>query len=208
MVAPLAASLSDQVAFVIEVSGWQGAAWRQDAVRVEAELRADGFSEADVKEATAFARLRMGLIRGTGPYEELERAQEKVKGKPWFKAVQFCDRTLFFAARRVVEHDTAPSWEKVRCPVLVIYGGKDTSSGPPDELVATIRRGLAKAGNKDVTARLFAGADHSLCRAGTRGAAGAAQRAKTREKGAPPRFVPGYLGAMTEWLSHRFRPGP
>jgi alpha-beta hydrolase superfamily lysophospholipase len=34
MVAPLAASLSDQVAFVIEVSGWQGVAWRQDAVRV------------------------------------------------------------------------------------------------------------------------------------------------------------------------------
>jgi pimeloyl-ACP methyl ester carboxylesterase len=30
MVVPLAASLSDQVAFVIQVSGWQGPAWRQD----------------------------------------------------------------------------------------------------------------------------------------------------------------------------------
>src|SRR5262249_34344937 len=160
MVAPLAASLSDRVAFVIEVSGWQGAAWRQDAVRVEAELRADGFPEMYVREATAFARLRMDLIRGTGPYEDLQRAQEEVKARPWFKAVHCCDRTLCDAARRVVEYDTGPSWEKVRCPVLVIYGDKDTSSGPPDGLVATIRRGLARGGNDDVTARIFAGADH------------------------------------------------
>jgi alpha-beta hydrolase superfamily lysophospholipase len=54
MVVPLAASLSNQVAFVIQVSGWQGPAWRQDPVRVEAELQAAGFSAAEVKEATAF----------------------------------------------------------------------------------------------------------------------------------------------------------
>jgi pimeloyl-ACP methyl ester carboxylesterase len=204
MVAPLAASLSDQVAFVIEVSGWQGAAWRQDAVRVEAELRAGAFSDADVMEATAFARLRMSLIRGTGPYEELERAQEKVKAKPWFKAVHFCDRTLFDAARRVVEYDTGPSWEKVGCPVLVIYGDKDTSSGPPDELVAIIRRGLTKGGNGDVTVRIFAGADHSLCRSEAGGGKDALAKAPTT--GAGPDFVPGYLDLMTAWLRQRFGP--
>jgi pimeloyl-ACP methyl ester carboxylesterase len=196
MVAPLAASLSDQVAFVIEVSGWQGVAWRQDSVRVEAELRADGFPEADVKQATAFARMRMDLIRGTGPYEELERSQEKVKDRPWFKAIHFCDRALFQAARPVVEYDTGPSWENVHCPVLVIYGDKDTSSGPPDELVATIRRGLAKAGNDDVIVRIFPGADHSLC------------RAKRREAGGDPDFAPGYLDAMTAWLGQRFSREP
>jgi pimeloyl-ACP methyl ester carboxylesterase len=204
MVAPLAASLSDQVAFVIEVSGWQGAAWRQDAVRVEAELRADGFSAADVNEATAFARLRMALIRGTGPYEDLERAQEKVKAQPWFKAVHFCDRTRFYAARRVVEYDTGPSWEKVRCPVLVIYGDRDTSSGPPDELVAAIRRGLTKGGNDDVTVRIFAGADHSLCRSETAGRKEAL--AKAAKSGAVPDFMPGYLDLMTAWLRQRFGP--
>ena len=172
--------------------------------RIEAELRADGFSEADVKEATAFARLRMDLIRGTGPYEELARAQEKVKGKAWFKAVQFCDRTLFDAARRVVEHDTGPSWEQVRCPVLVIYGDKDTSSGPPDELVATIRRGLVKGGNDDVTVRIFADADHSLCRSEAGGRKDAV--AKAPKIDVAPDFVPGYLDLMTAWLRQRCGP--
>lgn len=134
MVAPLASSLSARVAFMIQVSGWQGPAWRQDAVRVEAELRADGFSEADVKEATAFSQMRMALIRGTAPYEELEQAQSRVKSRAWFGSVHWCDRSLFHAARRNVEYDTAPSWEKVHCPVLVIYGDRDTSSGPPSTL--------------------------------------------------------------------------
>src|SRR5262245_63817577 len=113
MVVPLAASMSDQVAFIIQVAGWQGPAWKQDAVRVEQELRAAGAPEADVKEAVAFARARMDLIRGTGPYEDLEKAQAKVKDKPWFKSVQWCDRTLFGSARLNVSFDTAPVWEKV-----------------------------------------------------------------------------------------------
>jgi pimeloyl-ACP methyl ester carboxylesterase len=208
MVAPLAASLSDRVAFVIEVSGWQGLAWRQDAVRVEAELRADGFPEADVQEATTFARMRMNLIRGTGPYEDLEKAQEKVKDQPWFKAVHFCDRTLFHAARRVVEYDTGPSWEKARCPVLVLYGAKDMSSGPSDGLVAIIRHGLTTGGNDDVTVWLFADADHSLRRAKTGGPDEAAERTKAWRSGAPPEFVPGYFDAMTAWLGQRFSAGP
>jgi pimeloyl-ACP methyl ester carboxylesterase len=192
-VVPLAASLSADVAFLIQVSGWQGPAWRQDLARVEAELRADGSPEADVEAAVAFARRRMDLILGTGPYEELERAQEEVKDRPWFRAVHFCDRARFDSGRLTCGHDTAPSWEKVHCPVLVIYGDRDTSSGPPGGLVAIIRGGLARAGNDDVTVRIFPGADHSLCRAGKQEAA--------RE----PDFVPGYLDEMTDWLARRFR---
>jgi dienelactone hydrolase len=104
-VVPLAASQSDSVSFIIQVSGWQGPAWRQDLARVEAELRADGSPEADIKAAVAFARLRMDMIVGAGPYEDLERAQEKVKDQPWFKAVHFCDRARFYSGRLTLRHD-------------------------------------------------------------------------------------------------------
>jgi uncharacterized protein len=192
-VVPLAASQSDSVSFIIQVSGWQGPAWRQDLARVEAELRADESPEADIKAAVAFARLRMDMIVGAGPYEDLERAQEKVKDQPWFKAVHFCDRARFYSGRLTCGHDTTQSWEKVHCPVLVIYGDMDTSSGPPDGLVAIIRRGLAKAGNDDVTVRIFPGADHSLF------------PAKRWEAQGDPEFVPGYLDTMTGWLARRGR---
>jgi pimeloyl-ACP methyl ester carboxylesterase len=196
MVVPLAASQSDDVSFLIQVSGWQGPAWGQDAVRVEAEVRAAGSPDAEVKEAVAFAQLRMDLIRGKGPFEELEQAQVRVKMRPWFGSVQWCDRTLFYSARRNVDYDTGPSWEKVRCPVLAIYGDKDTSSGPPEPLVAIIRTGLQKAKNADVTVRIFPGADHSLCNSQT--------GAPKRKDQDGPDFVPGYLDAMTDWLAVRF----
>ena len=114
-VAPLAASLSGDVAFLIEVGGSQVVAWQQDIFRVETELRADGFPEADIREAVAFARMRMTLIRGKGEFEELEKAHAEVEGRPWFKHAGRCDRALFYSARRMVEFDPGPAWEKVRC---------------------------------------------------------------------------------------------
>jgi hypothetical protein len=88
--------------------------------------------------------------------------------------------------------------------VLVIYGDRDTSSGPPDELVATIRRGLAKGGNGDVTVRVFAGTDHSLCRSEAGG--GKEALAKAPKGDVWPDFVPGYLDLMTTWFHQRFGP--
>ena len=179
MVAPLAASLSQDVAFLIEVSGWQGPAWKQDAVRVEAELREAGFRESDIERAVTFARMRMDMIRGTCPYKDLEAAQNAVKTLPWFlRSVHFRDLVRFESARRNVGEDTSPWWSRVRCPVLVLYGDRDTSGGPPEPLVAIIRRGLEAVGNEDVTVRIFRDADHSLCRADRPVAARAAHRRK------------------------------
>src|SRR5262249_36360807 len=115
---------------------------------------------------------------------------------PWFGHVHRCDRALFVSARLNVEFDSSASWESVRCPVLAIYGDRDTSSGAPEPLIALIRRGLEKAGDRDVTVRIFADADHSLRRA----------RKVGREGDGNSDFVPGYLDAMTDWLAARLGP--
>jgi pimeloyl-ACP methyl ester carboxylesterase len=201
MVVPLAAANSRDVAFLIEVGGWQGPAWQQDVVRVEAELRANGFPESSVARATAFARRRMDLIRGAGPFEDLDQAQEAVKAEPWFEHVHRCDRTLFDSARRSVEFDSAPSWEKVRCQVLVIFGANDTSSGAAGPLVDIIRRGLAKAGNRNITVKIFPDADHSLHRCPTGDRTEVVQSTETSKNKNGSNFVAGYLDTMTDWLT-------
>jgi dipeptidyl aminopeptidase/acylaminoacyl peptidase len=81
-VAPLAASLSGDVAFLIEVGGSQVVAWQQDAFRVEAELRIDGFPEADIRDAVAFPGADHGLkttVTG-GPKEARERSRARKSG--------------------------------------------------------------------------------------------------------------------------------
>lgn len=187
MVAPLAAALSDQINFLIEVSGWQGKAWRQDEVRVAAEMDKDGQSQLDIQAAVAFARSRMGFIRSVTPFEEFEKVQQRTKGQPWFKYVHYCDRALFRSARMTVEYDTQQVWERVRCPVLAIYGDADTSSGKPAPLIEIIRAGLAKAGNTNFLFKIIPNADHSLF--------------ETRQHGVASRaFAPGYLETLTSWL--------
>jgi pimeloyl-ACP methyl ester carboxylesterase len=206
IVAPLAASRSPDVAFVIEVGGSQIVAWQQDALRVEAQLRADGFAESDIEKAVAFARMRMKLIRGTGPFEELEKAHPSVEKRPWFAYVGRCDRKLFYWARNAVEYDPGPVWEKVHCPVLAIYGAKDTSL-PAEHSLPIIRRGLKKAGNRDVTIKVFPNADHSIVKTKTGGPQEARERAKTRKKGDPPDLASDYLDTMSRWLAERFASG-
>jgi uncharacterized protein len=201
-VAVLAASLSGDVAFLIEVGGSQVVAWRQDIARVEAELRADGFAEDDIHEAVTFTKMRMDLIRGKGEFEDLERSHAAVEKRPWFEYAGRCDRPLFYSARKMVEFDPGPAWERVKCPVLAIYGEKDTSL-PPEENLPIIRRGRERAGNKDVTIKVVPGADHGLKVTRTGGPKEAGERAKARKPGDDPNFAPGYLDLMTEWLTER-----
>ena len=185
------------------MGGAQVVAWQQDAFRVEAQLRADGFSDSDVQEAVAFARRRMALIRGDGAFEDLERRHPAVESRPWFPYAGRCDRALFYSARRMVEYDPGPSWEKVRCPVLVIYGGHDTSL-PAEKSLPIIRRGLERAGNKDATYKIFDRADHGMLVAETGGRKERQERSRKRATGEAPDFTPGYLDTMHEWILERF----
>jgi pimeloyl-ACP methyl ester carboxylesterase len=204
-VAPLAASESSDVAFVIEVSGHQLPAWQQDLYRVEAELKADGFSKADIAKAMEIARLRMGLMRDAGHFEELDETQKEWMGRPWFAYVHVCDRKRFESGQLTVQFDPGPCWEKVCCPVLAIHGEKDTST-PPDLSLAAIRTGLQKAGNADLTVKVFSRAGHGITVSETGGRKEAEQRAKSRAVEDGPEFAPGYLDTMSGWLVERFGP--
>jgi pimeloyl-ACP methyl ester carboxylesterase len=204
-VAPLAASESADIAFVIEVSGHQLPTWQQDLYRVEAELKADGFSKADIAKALEIARLRMDLIRGSGPFEELDETQKQLMGRPWFAYVHPCDRKRFESGQRTVHFDPGPCWEKVRCPVLAIHGDRDTST-PTEQSVAVVRAGLQKGGNADLTVKVFAKADHRISVSETGGRKEADRRANARAAEAGPEFAPGYLDTMSGWLVERFAP--
>jgi hypothetical protein len=194
MVAPVAASLSDDVGFLIVVAAWQGEAWRQDLVRVEQEMRADHASQEEIAEAVRFARRRMDLIRGGSPFEVFDVAQEEVESRPWFRYLHRCDRALFDSARKMVGYDNSADWEGVKCPVLAIYGGKDVSAGPPNPLLAIIRRGLENGGDDRLAVKIFSNARHDFC----------VPRREGEERDGSPNFEPGYLEAMREWLSEVF----
>lgn len=192
----LAASRSQDVAFIISQSGPGVTPEEQELYRSEAWLRADGFSEEEVTDAMKFLRQRYQWARTGEGWESLAAAEREARSARWFVYTGGSggkDNPFWDFWRLIRSYDPVPDLEKVRCPVLALYGGKDTFL-PVEKSVQVWQRALEKAGNKDVTLRVFPDGDHSLIESRT---GGLKDTARAR------RFVPGYFDTIRDWtLKH------
>jgi len=195
---PLAASRSKDVGFVIGVSGACTTPEYQEMKRVEFTLRADGFSEDEIREAVELMKLKFNFARSGAGWEEYKAALEKAENKRWF------DRggreSGFLAAptskeswswrfwRQINDFDPTAVWKNVQCPVLAIYGESDTIT-PVRESVRNLQKALKQGASKNYTIKVFPRADHGIY--------------VWPKPGQPrqwPRFADGYLEAMAKWL--------
>jgi pimeloyl-ACP methyl ester carboxylesterase len=65
--------------------------------------------------------------------------------------------------RKVIDFDPMPLWERLRIPVLVVYGDKDEKDNVPvRESVERLERMIVTDGNRDFMVRVFAGSGHAL----------------------------------------------
>jgi dienelactone hydrolase len=152
-VAPLAASRSSDVAFVVVLGANGGPPARQQAWNVQNQLRAQGVTGSLLRTVT---ETEMRLAVGAGIFPE-------------------------------ANYDPVPVLEKIRQPVLGLWGTRDTLT-PPVSSARIFRDALERSGNTHYTLRLFEGADHGLH--------------KTNDGFVRlPEFAPGYLDAVTSWVN-------
>jgi uncharacterized protein len=192
IVAPLAASLSKDVAFIINVSGVGVPPYQQVTYQAEAQMRRDGFSETDIAEAIAYMNLKWEVARTGGEgWDKLQAATQSASGKKWLARAQPATKIEDIVPSWKLEmgYDPMPALEKVKCPVLAVFGELDTLT-PVTETTANYRKGLGKAGNKDVTIKVFPNADHALL-----------VWPKPKDQAHWPVLAAGYLDAMTNWIN-------
>ena len=93
-----------------------------------------------------------------------------------------------------LQYDPKPALEKTKCPVLLLFGGKDLQV-PVAQNEKPMTDALKKAGNTDYTVRTFANANHLF------------QSAKTGSPSEyadlPKEFVPGFLDEISNWITAR-----
>lgn len=80
----LAASQSEEVAFIISMSGAGVGPEEQELYRSEAWLRADGFSEEEIREAVKFIRQRYQCALTGEGWEALNETVQEARNKSWF----------------------------------------------------------------------------------------------------------------------------
>jgi dipeptidyl aminopeptidase/acylaminoacyl peptidase len=196
IVAPLAASLSKDVAFVINVSGTGVPPYQQVTYQAAAQMRRDGFSESEIAEAVTYINQKWDVARAGGAgWDKLQAATEAARGKRWFDRVQPATKLedIVPSWKLQMEYDPMPAFGKIACPVLAVFGELDTLT-PVNDTVQNLRKGLERARNSDVTIKVFPKADHALL-----------VWPGPNDQSHWPLLAPGYLDTLTSWIKSHTR---
>jgi uncharacterized protein len=160
--APLAASRTEGVAFLILQVGPAVSVEEQEMQRVRFGMAAEGFPEEDVARAAAYTRLIFDAAYRGGEWAKLAAASEKAKTTKWADQVQLTTSPAELEGWRRQRYDPAAVLKRTTTiPVLALFGERDTVV-PPAENAELMRRYLAEAGNRDVTIKVFPRANHQL----------------------------------------------
>jgi pimeloyl-ACP methyl ester carboxylesterase len=192
-VGPLAASMSPDVAAVISLSGSGVSPYEQEAYRVERLLRDAGVADGQVAEALAFFHRRAERFRRGDDLEAVLAEQLGHKDAPWYPVLGddgVVEHLAFMA--RIYFYDPAPALEKLRCPVLAIWGERDLYV-PVAASAERFAAALGRAGNGSFRLEVVPHADHGL----RLPAGGGAERG--------PR-IPDLMDMVVAWLRRALSP--
>jgi len=201
LIGQAAALAPADVAFIVPVGGGALNPHVQEIRRTELQMRADGFLESDIREATALQMLKFRYARRRDNWDVYHAALERARGKAWLPdpyvgppdstgspAWDFWQRGVGSGAVEPADY-----LRRVRCPVLAVDGDLDLYGGSPETLTL-LDTYLQRGGNRDVTLDLVPSASHAIYEAKT----GAPSEEPFLE-----RFAPGYLDRVSDWILSR-----
>ena len=160
-IAPMVAATGAPVAFVTAIGGASVSVWEQELQRVEYRLRAAGFAADSIAEAVAAMRL-MFRVADTGVgFDSLAAAADRARSASWGRVASVRSDARDLQAWRRMRYDPSSTLERLRAPVLLQFGALDALV-PPDRNVTRWRELLVRAGNRDITVKLYENADHAI----------------------------------------------
>lgn len=191
-VGTLAASQSEDVAFMVLISGGGATPRESELFSYGRAFEQAGLSEGDKADAFGILDAYFGyLATGNGRSQLVERLEAVREGRLSPLAKQL-SQVLPSEENRanwswVATWDPAPSMAKIKRPLLLMFGDRDTDH-PTAVAVQKWREGVKKAANEELTLVVFPGAGHGIrMREGHTGS------------GLPP-FADGYMDLMLGWM--------
>ena len=162
-IAPLAAVMSDEIAFVVVVSGPGVSPAEQMSYSAAYSLREAGYSDEIVKEALKLRALVDSYFRGQSRAEEVRPALAKARSQQWFDLAyvraelpQNPKTTKWY---QEMDFNPLPTLAKLRVPVLFFFGETDRWV-PIEESIKKITE--ATRANPHVNIYRIGGADHLM----------------------------------------------
>jgi dienelactone hydrolase len=163
--APLAATMSRDIAFVVAVSASGVSPAAQMDFAAKYGLEHSGQPASVVNRALAVRAKVNDYYRGRASREETEAAVRAIRDEPWFEQVFLPGggdlppdpaQTKWYLE---MDYDPIPVLKRISVPMAFYFGESDRWV-PVDESIAKIR--AATESNRRVTIRRFAGTDHLM----------------------------------------------
>jgi pimeloyl-ACP methyl ester carboxylesterase len=191
-VAPLAALRAPQVAFVIVEAAPATNPAEHERERVERQMRADGRSRESIAKAISFMDRKFKVARTGKGWDGLVKLSEQGQREGWARYINAPSslENLRWNWDHIFSYDPRPALEALRCPVLAIYGSRDTVVAPALHL-ARMRDALARSAARHATVRELPGANHHFYAANTGG---------PDEISGLQGFADGYFDTRLNWL--------
>lgn len=164
-IAPLAATMTKDISFVVIVSGAGVSPAEQMNYAAEYTLREAKYSKETIEEAIRLRNLLNSYYRAEEPAEKVQQSIEKAKTQPWFSLAYLPDggslppdpkTTKWF---QEMDFNPLPVLSKVKVPLLAFFGETDRWV-PVEKSIENIRE--AAKSNKNVSIHPIAGADHLM----------------------------------------------
>jgi len=183
-VAPLVASQDIRTAFVIASSAGGIGLAETEEYSLANELGVKNRPQAEATEVRAFVHAIVATAYRGVPYDELKSAVAPFTKRQWYFDPPPANDYYWSFARKLAAFDPSVTWQKVRAPVLLLYGGDDERI-PVEPSLAAIAAALKAGGHHTPSMKVFAHADHTF---------------RTGVTGWPKR-VSGYADLMVAWAT-------
>lgn len=179
LVAPMAATRSSDVAFVVLLAGpsvrLEELLREQSAAIERARGASESLIEANAKvskrltdilaseavDSTAQRRLEAEIARATPELQAVQRtAADSTIVRTWEAQAKGQLPVLTSRwFRHLLQHDPAPVLKKIRVPVLALFGGKDLQV-PPAQNAPVMEKALQAGNNQDFAVEVLPGLNH------------------------------------------------
>lgn len=206
MICPLVFVERLSLAFWISVSGPDDK--ENLAYLIEANLRVEGKSEPEVAELVAAWNRGYAAFHNGAPYSTFLGLTRALRQFPFYVAVAaeiseeryLQEQARFLSGECQIDEETGlkvyvPDFDEllaeIRCPVLAIFGEKDTNVDWRKS-VALYQDAIGGRPGADLTIRTFPEGNHAIAKCETGGILEPAGQQ-----------CDGYFGTMTEWLAER-----
>jgi dipeptidyl aminopeptidase/acylaminoacyl peptidase len=160
-ISPLIATRAKDLRFVIASAASGISPADCEVYSVENSMGVSRLPVTERADAQNYVRELVNVAYHGNSREPLDAMSVRFKARAWFFEPPRTDNSFWTIARLTAGFNPPNHWRQVRAPVLLVYGAHDERV-PPTLSAKVIQAALKEGGNRQVSLRVFANADHAF----------------------------------------------